>query len=302
VFLGALVAAAGAFLVWLELLVRSAAIYVAVLFLPFTFVAMIWPQTAIWCRKLIDVLIAVIAAKFVIVASMSLAAAGLGQSRGEDAFQGVLAGAALMLLAAFSPFALLKLLPFAEAAIASAGGTRGALSPALPGGSVMSPAMVMRMAMDRNNGGGGGALRAAPAGAGAGGGAATTNAGGAAAAAGPLGAGAAGLSAAQAVGGAARSRGEGIGRYGDVGNRPEAPGGLRDAGNGAGRSAAPAAGSSSRRDGPAPGAATRGRAPRPPATGGSPASRGGSPSSPPASGEDGPVDPPPRPPRPREES
>ena len=75
VFLAALIAAAGAFCVWLELLVRAAAIYVAVLFLPFTFVAMIWPATARWCRRLVEILLAIIFAKFVIVAITSRASA-----------------------------------------------------------------------------------------------------------------------------------------------------------------------------------------------------------------------------------
>ena len=118
VFLGGLIAAIGAFFVWVELLIRSAAIYVTVLFLPFTFVAMIWPSTAKWCRRLVELLFAVIVSKFVIVAIMALAAAGLGQSRADDAFQGVLAGTALMLLAALSPLALLRLIPLAEAAAA----------------------------------------------------------------------------------------------------------------------------------------------------------------------------------------
>src|SRR3954468_20977883 len=146
VFLGALIAAVGAFCVWLELLIRSAAIYVAVLFLPFTFVAMIWPATARWCRRLIEILLAVILSKFVIVAIMALAAAGLGQSRGGEAFQGVLAGAALMVLAAFSPFVLLRLIPFAESAAVGVGWRRGALGGALVG-PVASPSMVMRRAM-----------------------------------------------------------------------------------------------------------------------------------------------------------
>src|SRR3954471_5165685 len=146
VFLGALVAAAGAFCVWLELLVRSGAIYVALLFLPFTFVAMIWPATARWCRRLIEILVAVILSKFVIVAIMALAAAGLGQSRGDEAFQGVLAGAALMVLASFSPFVLLRLIPFAESAAVGVGWRRGALGGALVG-PVASPSMVMRRAM-----------------------------------------------------------------------------------------------------------------------------------------------------------
>lgn len=164
VFLGGLIAAVGAFFVWVELLIRSAGIYVAVLFLPFTFVAMIWPATARWCRRLLEMLFAIIFSKFVIVAIMSLAAAGLGQSRGADAFQGVLAGAALMILAAFSPLVLLRLVPIVEAA-AHTSGRGGAGSQAL--GPIAGPAAVMRRVTDANWGGSmAGGLRAAPAGAG----------------------------------------------------------------------------------------------------------------------------------------
>jgi DNA processing protein len=209
VFLAALVAAAGAFCVWLELLVRSGAIYVAVLFLPFTFVAMIWPGTERWCRRLIELLVAIIFAKFVIVAIMALAAAGLAHSRGDEAFQGVLAGAALMVLAAFSPFVLLKLIPFAEAATVGVGWRRGPL-----GGAVVGPvtsAMVMRRVMDsswntRGGGGGGGSLPVASASGGAAG-------GGSAAAAGPA---AAAAAAAQTAGRAVGSRMSGIGGYSDL--------------------------------------------------------------------------------------
>src|SRR5205823_5106591 len=142
VFLGALVAAAAALCVWPELLIRPAAIYVAVLFPPFTFVAMIWPATARWCRRLFEILIAIVFPKFVIVAIMALAAAGLGHSRGGEGFQGVLAGAALMLLAAFSPFVLLRLVPLAESATIGAGSRRGGtvagmLTPVASPGAVM---------------------------------------------------------------------------------------------------------------------------------------------------------------------
>lgn len=146
VFLGGLVAAIAAFFVWIELLLRSAAVYVCVLFLPLTFVATIWPATAKWSRRLVELLVAIILSKFVIVSIMALAAPGLGNSRGDEAFQGVLAGAALMLLAAFSPFALLRLIPIAEAAAASAAYRGGAGSQTL--GPVASPGMVMRRVMD----------------------------------------------------------------------------------------------------------------------------------------------------------
>jgi hypothetical protein len=166
VFLGGFIAAVGAFFVWIELVLRSAAVYVTVLFLPFTFVAMIWPSTARWCRRLVELLFAVIFSKFVIVAIMSLAAAGLGQSRSDEAFQGVIAGAALMLLAALSPLVLLRLIPIAEAA-AHSNWRSGSGSQTL--GPIAGPAATMRRVVDSNWGGmSGGGLRAAPAAAGAG--------------------------------------------------------------------------------------------------------------------------------------
>jgi hypothetical protein len=215
IFLGALVAAIGAFFVWVELVIRSAAIYVAVLFLPLSFVAMIWPATARWCRRLLELLFAVIFAKFVIVAIMALAAAGLGHSRSQDAFQGVLAGAALMILAAFSPLVWLRLIPLAEAAAHAAPFRSGSGSSTL--GPIASPAAVMRRVTDANWGSrAGGALRAAPA-AGAGPGVAAAALGGAA-----------------AVGGAVRSRAENIGAAGaNGGSQPAGPAELRYAGAGA---------------------------------------------------------------------
>lgn len=195
VFLGGLIAAVGAFFVWIELVIRAAAVYVTVLFLPFTFVAMVWPATARWCRRLVELLFAVVFSKFVIVAIMALAAAGLGQSRADDAFQGVLAGAALMILAAFSPLVLLKLIPLAEAAVYSRGRS-GVGSQTL--GPIAGPAAVMRRVSAANWGGmGGGGLRAAPA--------------GAAAAAGPAAVAAAGTGgAAAAMTGAVRARAENV--------------------------------------------------------------------------------------------
>lgn len=196
VFLGGLIAAVGAFFVWIELMLRSAAVYVTVLFLPFTFVAMIWPATARWCRRLVELLFAVIFSKFVIVAILALAAAGLGQSRSDEAFQGVMAGAALMLLAALSPLALLKLIPLVEGAT-HAHARHGSGSQTL--GPVAGPAAVMRRVVDANWGGaGGGGLRVASASAGA--------------AAGPAGfAAAAGAGRATAMTGGVRTRVDNVG-------------------------------------------------------------------------------------------
>ncbi len=118
-FVGGLVVVFGALMVWVELLIRAAAVYVAVLFLPLALASLAWPAIAHWCRRLVDTLVALVLGKFVIVAVLSLAAGALaggneGRSSGGG-FAAVLAGAALLLFAAFAPWALFRLLPFLEA-------------------------------------------------------------------------------------------------------------------------------------------------------------------------------------------
>lgn len=112
--LGALLVAGGAFALWLELLVRAGAVYVAVVFLPLALATLVWPAVAHWCRRLVDTLVALVLSKFVIVAVLSLAVGGVGAGSGAG-FSTVLAGGALLLLAAFAPFALLRLVPAVEA-------------------------------------------------------------------------------------------------------------------------------------------------------------------------------------------
>lgn len=118
-FLGGLVIAAGAFFLWLELLVREALVYVAVFFLPLAFISMIWPATSRFARRLVEILVAVILSKFFIVAIVSLAAKALGSSVEGGSFNALVGGSALILLAAFAPFALLRVIPMAEAAVAT---------------------------------------------------------------------------------------------------------------------------------------------------------------------------------------
>jgi len=116
VLLGSLAVVVGAFLLWIELLVRSAAVYVTVLFLPLALAGLAWPAVAHWTRRLVDTLAALVLGKFVIVAVLSLGAGALmAGTGGTGGFTDVLAGAALLALAAFAPWALFRLLPFLEA-------------------------------------------------------------------------------------------------------------------------------------------------------------------------------------------
>ena len=123
-FLGGIAVVVGAVLVWLELLLRSAAVYVAVLFLPLALAGLAWPAIAHWSRRLADTLAALVLSKLVIVAVLSLAVGALAGGTGSTpsgasgtggGFASVLGGAALLLLAGLAPWSLFRLLPFLEA-------------------------------------------------------------------------------------------------------------------------------------------------------------------------------------------
>jgi hypothetical protein len=122
-FFLALLTVAAAMGLWIELLMRAAAVYVIVLMLPLAFAAFVWPARRIWAIRAIELLIALILSKFAIVAVLSLGAAALGQSV-HHSVVGILAGAVLLGLAAFAPWALLRLLPLTEIASAAAGSLR----------------------------------------------------------------------------------------------------------------------------------------------------------------------------------
>jgi hypothetical protein len=150
VLLAAIIVVLGAISIWIELILRSAAIYIAVLFLPIGFAAMVWPRGWPWCRKLIEFLVAIIFAKVIIVAIINLAAAGLARGGLTDKFEGVLAGGALLLMASFTPIALLKLIPLAEAAVVTAGTQRAALRQATSGATALTgSSMVSQMIQSR---------------------------------------------------------------------------------------------------------------------------------------------------------
>jgi hypothetical protein len=101
-----------AFLLWLELAVRSAAIAAASLFLPLALVGLAWPATSHWARRLGETLAALVISKFAIASVLALAAGLLLSSSG---LASVVQGVALLAIAAFAPFALLKLVPVVEA-------------------------------------------------------------------------------------------------------------------------------------------------------------------------------------------
>lgn len=121
VFVSALLVAMASMALWLELVVRSAAIAAATLFLPLALAGLVWPSVSHWCRRLADTIAALVLSKLVVAAVLSLAAGALagavsgtsGDSSGG--FATAMTAVALLLVATTSPFVLLRLVPAVEA-------------------------------------------------------------------------------------------------------------------------------------------------------------------------------------------
>ncbi len=129
VFLLGTITTMAALALWLELAIREAAVYVIVLMLPLAFAALVWPSRRMWVVRAVESLVALILAKFAIVAVLVLGGSALDRL-GHAGFSNVTAGFAgtvLVLLATLSPWAVLRLLPMSELAAAAAGSLRPSL-------------------------------------------------------------------------------------------------------------------------------------------------------------------------------
>jgi len=118
VLIVSMAAVTAAFLIFLELAVRAAAVYVAVLFLPLALAGLVWPATSKWAKRLVELLAVLLLSKFIVVAVLSLGASALGAASDGD-LSAVVLGTALLFVAIFSPFTLLRLVPVVEAGLVS---------------------------------------------------------------------------------------------------------------------------------------------------------------------------------------
>ena len=91
----------GSVLLWLELVVRAAAIYVAVFFMPLALACYVWPATTAVAKRTVELLAALILSKFVIVATLTLGVAAL---HGGPSADNAVIGSAILLIAGFAPF------------------------------------------------------------------------------------------------------------------------------------------------------------------------------------------------------
>ncbi len=119
-FLFSLVAAVAGVILWMELVLRSAAISVATFFFPLALATLAWPAISSWCRRLAETIAVLILSKFVIVAVLVLGSSALAGSlhHGGGGVASLVTGLALLLLAVFAPYSLFKLIPFVEGSAA----------------------------------------------------------------------------------------------------------------------------------------------------------------------------------------
>lgn len=130
------------FVIWLELMIRASLMYLLVAVSPLVFAASVWPAAKGMLRRLFELMLAVILSKLVISIALAVGVAALGGiAQIDQPFEGVgqfaaqslgklVVGTAILSLAAFAPFIVLRLIPVAEAAIVANGISRAPLNTA----------------------------------------------------------------------------------------------------------------------------------------------------------------------------
>lgn len=107
-----LVVVVGGLLLWLELAVRAIAIEIAVFFMPLALAGVVWPATAHFAKRFVALLASLLLLKPVVVGALGLGTAAITTGQGSSA----VTGPAVLLIAAFAPVALFKMVPLVDAA------------------------------------------------------------------------------------------------------------------------------------------------------------------------------------------
>jgi hypothetical protein len=167
------------FVIWIELALRAAMVYLLAAFIPLALAGLFWSETSRWTRRLLEVLLAVILAQLVITVVMVLAAAALA-GHGDGLAAGVdqtAVGLALLFLGTLGLPMTFRLIPHVvEASVAAGTGAAVANRMRQQGGQALAaiPHPATQLAGSAMNGRWSAAAGAARGGAGSGGGASPT--------------------------------------------------------------------------------------------------------------------------------
>ncbi len=152
----------GAILVWIQLLVRAALIYVLLVLAPLGLATRAHPGTRQIARRTIELGVALIVSKFAVAVAFAVGAAAIGTDGAEPGDHAaelgqMLQGSTVVLLAAFMPWLIWKVFPLVEAAGAWAGVERSPIKAAM---GAVSMGMAVGFGISRLGGGAGGAAGA----------------------------------------------------------------------------------------------------------------------------------------------
>jgi type IV secretion system protein TrbL len=124
VIIFALLYIVGAVFLCFELFVRSSLIYLVVMFAPLAIATRIWGPTRSYARRATETAVALIFSKLAIAVTLATGASLMSGAADSGGNVAMIQGSAILLLAAFMPFALMRVIPMMEGAIAGEGVAR----------------------------------------------------------------------------------------------------------------------------------------------------------------------------------
>jgi type IV secretion system protein TrbL len=117
-----------------ELFVRSSLIYLVVMFAPLAIATRIWGPTRSYARRATETAVALIFSKLAIAVTLATGASLMSGATEDGGNVAMIQGSAILLLAAFMPFGLMRVIPMMEGAIAGEGVARSMGAKAAVGG------------------------------------------------------------------------------------------------------------------------------------------------------------------------
>jgi type IV secretion system protein TrbL len=126
-----------------ELFVRSSLIYLVVMFAPLAIATRVWGPTRSYARKATETAVALIFSKLAIAVTLATGASLMSGATESGSNVAMIQGSAILLLAAFMPFALMRVIPMMEGAVAGEGVARTIGMKAVGGAAVAGGAAQM---------------------------------------------------------------------------------------------------------------------------------------------------------------
>jgi type IV secretion system protein TrbL len=124
-----------------ELFVRSSLIYLVVMFAPLAIATRVWGPTRSYARRATETAVALIFSKLAIAVTLATGASLMAGAADDGGNVAMIQGSAILLLAAFMPFGLMRVIPMMEGAIAGEGVARTMGAKAAGGGLIAGSAL-----------------------------------------------------------------------------------------------------------------------------------------------------------------